>query len=217
MPTQKYRLKDGSVVPGTTTIIGNNLGWSQEPLMRWAWQQGMDGLDYRDSSRKAADAGTLAHAMAEADIKGHEFQAPVETEPGILEKARAAYDAYLSWKEMTKMVLVESEIPYVSEAHRYGGTIDAIASINGKTALVDFKTSNGLYANHIIQVAAYTNLWEENHTAQLEGGVHILRFSKEGGHFHHHYYPRKAIASPWGAFLHLRALQDLRKPLEGMT
>lgn len=217
MPTQKYRLADGTIIPGVTTIIGNNLGWKSGALMYWAWEQGMEGKNFRESTKEAADAGTVAHALAEADIKGLQATIPPGTSEAILAKANSAFEAYRSWKEMTKIELLESESPYVSESHRYGGTIDALGTVNGKRVLVDFKTSNGLYPDHIIQVAAYTYLWEENHGERLDGGIHILRFSKEGGDFHHHFYPRARVDDPFHAFLHLRALSDLKKPIEGMT
>lgn len=217
MPTQQYRLKDGTRIPGTTTVIGGNLGWNKQPLMFWAWQQGKDGLEFRETTQKAADAGTLAHAMAEADIKGSKFKIPEGTEPETLTKAESAYSAYLTWKSMSRLELVESEVPYVSELYRYGGTIDAVGKVNGKMALVDFKTSNGLYSDHLIQVAAYKYLYEGNHDHPLDGGIHILRFSKEGGHFHHHFYPREAMEAPFRAFVNLREIHGLKKSIEGMT
>lgn len=218
MPTRKYRLQDGSVVPGTTTVIGQNLGWGKEALMRWAWGQGKEDIDYRETVKDAATAGTLAHAMAEADIKKVEFVVPALAEPEQLLKARSAFSAYLTWKEMTKLELLESEVPYVSEEHRFGGTLDGIARVGGKAALVDFKTSNGLYPDHILQTSAYLHLWEHNHPGNtLEGGVHILRFSKDRGHFHHHYYPREAMIEVFPTFVHLRQIHAAKKLIEGMT
>ena len=52
MPTGKYEL-DGRLLPGTTTIIGKfkNSG----ALIHWAWKQGMDGIDYRETRDQAGE------------------------------------------------------------------------------------------------------------------------------------------------------------------
>src|SRR5216683_7786479 len=71
MPTPKagYFLKDGSKVPGTTTIIGRFK--DSGGLMFWAFEQGKSGkARLYDDAEKAADIGTCAHAMVEARIKG---------------------------------------------------------------------------------------------------------------------------------------------------
>ena len=55
--------------------------------------------------------------------------------------------------------------------------------------LLDYKTSNGVYSDMLIQLAAYKNLWEENRPdLPITGGCHLLRFAKERGDFAHHYF-----------------------------
>lgn len=217
MPTREYKTSDGVVVPGTTTIIGASLGWNKGPLMYWAWKKGKEGKNFRDDSNSAAEAGTLAHAMAEADIKGLPMPAGWDAETDVAKQARTAFQGYLDWKSMTGLKLLDSEMPYVSDAHRFGGTLDGLAEINGKHALIDFKTSNGTYPDHIIQLAAYKHLWETANEALLDGGIHLLRFGKDGGDFHHSHYVRERMAKPWAAFLNLRALYDLKSVIEKMV
>jgi hypothetical protein len=56
--------------------------------------------------------------------------------------------------------------------------------------LGDFKTSNKVYPEHLAQVAAYREMWNETHpNEQLEPGAHILQFGKDAGDFAHHHYP----------------------------
>jgi hypothetical protein len=51
----------------------------------------------------------------------------------------------------------------VSEVHRFGGTIDAYAEIDGKAYLVDFKTCKAVYPEMATQVAGgYAILMQEN-------------------------------------------------------
>lgn len=228
VPTQPYKLPDGTKVPGTTTVISASLGWNKGALMYWSWQQGKDGKDFRESRQAAADAGTYAHALAEHDIKGGETPTP-PSDADLRAKGEAAFEAYLDWKRSTRLYLVASEVALVATDFKYGGTIDAIGLIDGKLALIDFKTSNHTHPDYIIQVAAYAHLWEffgqpvvnelgENLGTKLDGGIHILRFSKEGGDFHHHKYRRERIVGqPWDAFLSLRHLYDCKKSIEGMV
>jgi hypothetical protein len=72
---------------------------------------------------------------------------------------------------------------------------------------MDLKTSSGIYRDHLIQVAAYRHLWEENTGGKITGGFHILRFSREDGDFSHHFFPE--LDDAWEMFKHLRAAYDL--------
>ena len=53
---QKYPLKDGTDVPGASTIA--KIGEDSSGLIHWAWKLGMEGQDYRKVRDKAADIGT---------------------------------------------------------------------------------------------------------------------------------------------------------------
>lgn len=195
--------------------------------MHWAWKQGQDGKDFREERDKAADAGTIAHALASQDIKGELPSNPDPSIPeSVWESAQAGYAAYKAWKEMTKLELVGSELSYVSEKFRFGGTIDAIAKFGDRTELIDFKHTNGLHPEHVIQVSAYKYLIEhggpfgddfDGPKDALEiSGIHLLRFSKRGD-FHHSYFTAGRMVIPWMAFLNLRALYDVKKEIEDMT
>jgi len=218
LPTPKagYRLKDGSRVPGTTTIIGRFK--DSGGLIHWAWDQGRNGLDYRATRDSAADAGTLGHWLVEqhiAKIAENEIAALFENKIGvekverpIADKAIKAYQSYLGWENQTKLEIVAQEMLLVSEKHRFGGTPDAVGKIDGVLCLVDWKTGNSLYRDHLVQVAAYRALWEESHPDQLlTGGFHICRFSKDFGDFAHHYYDD--LTDAWEQFLLFRRAYEI--------
>lgn len=217
-PRQGYFLKDGAQVPGTTTVIGRFK--DSGALLHWAFSQGKAAQrgeikSLYDKRDEAAEAGTLAHAMVEARIRGEDpnsVLSGIESEQ-IKIQAQAAYKAYLSWESMTKLVIVEQEMQLVSEQHKFGGTPDAIGQINGELCLVDWKTSNGVYQDYLIQLAAYRHLWEEKYPDRpLTGGFHLCRFAKEHGDFAHHFYPN--LDEAWEAFLLMRRLYDLDKQLK---
>lgn len=210
-PKQGYFTASGQRVPGTTTVLGASLGWSKGPLMAWAHRMGLEGKDLYGERDKAADIGTLAHECAEAHIKGLDMPAIPDE---FADKVRSAYDAYLEWRDDSRIVVTDSEVRYVSERYRYGGTLDGVGTKDGKKVLIDFKTSNGTYAEHLIQLAAYAQLEEEVTGEQFERW-HLLRFGKDRGDFHHHSY--RPIPEAWEAFKHLRGLYDLKSVLEKLA
>lgn len=204
MAANVYLNKAGKRVPGVTTIISRFK--ESGGLIHWAWSLGKDGLDYREERQAAADAGTLAHKMVEADIRGYDFDRDAHP-PEQLAKADSAFGAYQEWRNQTKLTPTETEVSLISEAHQFGGTLDAML-VQGRLALGDWKTSNSLYADYLIQLAAYGGLWRENHPDQpLHGGFHLLRFSKSHGDFSHHFYAE--LDEAWEAFKLMRKLYDL--------
>jgi hypothetical protein len=128
-------------------------------------------------------------------------------------QAGSAYSAFEFWCKGTQLEIIDCEVQVISEAHRYGGTLDFIGKLDGKLVLGDFKTSNGVYPEMLCQLAAYAKAYEECTDKKIDGGYHLLRFSKENGDFGHHYYP-SLDDDAWPAFLHLRALYDLHEKLK---
>jgi|SRR5689334_2414676 len=214
MPTQEYHNQAGKRIPGNTTVISTNLGWSKPGLMYWAWQQGKDGKDFRESRDAAADAGTLAHAMIEADIKGRPL--PRVENPDIMSKAEAAYLNFLEWKGMVKFELLTMEVPCVSEGLQFGTTIDVLALVgeNKRRSVVEVKTSNAVYEDMLIQMAAQKCAWDECHPSEPIEEFHLLKLGKEEATFSHHYF--HALPLGLEAFKHLRELHDMKKKLKAL-
>lgn len=209
MATQKggYFLKDKTRVPSVTTVI--NRYKESGGLIHWAWEQGRDGKDYREMRDAAANAGTMAHDAVEAWIKKEIF---MFADDDIGKRAKKAFGAFLDWADQTQLQVTETERPLVSEKHKFGGTLDAMM-VRGKLSLGDWKTSNAIYADYLIQVAAYGILWEENFpTKRIEGGFHLLRFDKEYGDFHHHWWSELETAKR--SFLLMRELYENEKELK---
>ena len=206
MPTQPYILKDGTKVPGTTTIIGRFK--ESGALINWAWKLGLEGKDYRKERDDAASAGTLAHAMVESWIKNSRVEGVLDgIEDGLANKARLAYLSFKEWASQTQLKITHSELPLISEKYRFGGTIDSML-VNGKLSLGDWKSSNAIYHDYLLQLAAYGILWEEHFPDQpITGGYHICRFSKTDADFEHRWFGELEDAKEM--FLHLRAAYEL--------
>lgn len=207
-PAEGYRLADGTRVPGVTTIC--NVAKDSGGLIHWAWQLGIDGKDYRAVRDAAANAGTLAHQAVEAYIRGVPYL--MAGEPEVVQRAQQAFDAFLEWAEQTRLKATHPEVTLVSERYRLGGTFDALL-VSDKRAMGDWKSSDGLYPEMLMQIAAYGKLWEEAHPDEpITGGYHLLRFDKTHGDYTHRYWPELGVA--WEAFLHCRALYDLKAQLK---
>jgi hypothetical protein len=213
MPTIPYKLKDGTKVSGTTTIISQNLGWNKQQLMYWANQMGLDGKNHREVAQKAADAGTIAHAMIEANIKDRPFIKDPKYSQEEIGKAETCLLNFLEWRKMVNLKTLTTEVNLVSEIYGYGATPDLIGVVIDKLSLIDWKSSSGLYPDYLIQLAAYKVAWEENNPDKpLEGGFHLLRIDKETASFHHHHW--NALPEAWEAFQHLLALHNLQKKIK---
>jgi hypothetical protein len=209
MPHVKPVAADGEKLPSVTQTL-NVL--NKPPLVPWAFIQGqlyergeISGLyDKRD---KAGDAGTLAHAMIEHHLKGLPEPSNDGIDTATLDKAEGCFIAYLEWERSHKFTYVESELTLVSEKHRFGGTLD-IGAVVGDLAIVDIKTSKGVYFTMKCQVAAYKELWNENYPDRPVQSCHILQLSPDGG-FAHHYYPN--LSAEWEVFLHALAVHKILK------
>lgn len=211
MPRIEYRNKEGTRLPSVTTIISQNLGWNKRALMHWAWNEGMETRDYRETSGRAADVGTIAHHLVECDLKELPFD-PSPWPETLVAKAEPAFNAWQEWRALVDFKTIASEISLVSEEHQFGGTID-VAAIKNKHCILDLKTSNGVYADHLVQISAYGRLWNENYPGDPKiEGFYLLRLGKHDGSFHYHYWPQ--LDDAWEVFQHLLRLHHFQKQIK---
>jgi hypothetical protein len=213
MPTQIYKDAAGKRLPSVTTIL-KELGWSSGGLMFWAHGIGLQGIDLNDARHKAADAGTVAHEMAACEITGKDPKSALDgVDPATAAAAAASFESYLSFRRMSRLELVASEVAMVSEKYRVGGTLDAIAMFDGGAGILDFKSAKELYGDHVVQVSAYWKLWEEANPDLPLSHFHVLRWSPDGG-FNHHTLSRAQMDAGWEVFQHARAIYDLKKKVK---
>ena len=212
---QRYRLKPtkefprGEIVPGVTTIISNQLAWNKNALIAWARREALAGKDPNKIRDEAADSGTCTHYLIECHIKGIEPDLKDFTQAQI-DKAETGFLGFLDWEKDNKLDYEKIEYGVVNSVYRYGGTIDMIAKKNGSIWLLDLKTSKGIYAEHKIQVAAYSKALT-NQDDIIPDEHHILQISKETGAFQHHKLSDRDIENGWQVFCLCRHLYDLQK------
>jgi len=206
---QRYRLADGTIVPGVTTIVGL---LNKPHLVAWANRMGLQGIDTTAYTAAAAGAGTCAHEMIQAMVGGPEVDFSKYTGEEI-EAAQNAADKFREWLQNHDMQthLIEEQI--VSERYRVGGTIDWYGELDGKMTLVDIKTSGNIYAEHVIQVAAYARMLQDEDYPVEE--VRILRFSREDDGDHRDMcVSDRLLEAGFDIFLRLREVYDLQKEIK---
>jgi len=212
---QRYYVGEGDNkirVPGVTTVI-DVLGFNKQVLIGWTRKMCLQGEDPRAITDKACDIGTITHLLVENRIKKVTTDL-TEYAPADVETANNGYNAFIEWELENKPEYLHSELQVVHGGFRYGGTIDLIARLNGKLELIDFKTSGGVYKEHIIQVAAYRHAFEDDRRdLDMIEGCRILRVDKKTGDFEERKLSSKSIETGWEVFKHARALYDLQKKL----
>lgn len=212
MAAKIYKDASGKRLPSVTTIIGRFK--DSGALLYWANTAGLDGKTLDQARIPAAAAGTMAHSLVEAHLNKRPLP-DLDGDPDIIANARRAFDAYLTWSEMSRLEVRHTEVSLASAAHRFGGTLDAIGTMQGSNglSLIDWKSSNSIYADYLYQMAAYKILWEENYPEHpITGGFHLCRFAKEAGDYAHHHFP--SLDHETETFLHMRKLYDMVKQTE---
>lgn len=170
--------------PGCTTITGIKdkskalEGWNQQIVADFLLKLLAEGrvLDHELALEAAvqneilktgaADIGKEAHEYCEAFIKHELGVKGFEHLPDMPERQEAitGVNAFLDWWGGNKIEPIVSEqvVYWRGKLHKddeeeveFIGTLDLDAKVNGKRAIVDFKTSNGLYNGVRLQTRGY--------------------------------------------------------------
>jgi hypothetical protein len=182
-------------------------------LIRWAYNQGAQGVPLEDARDKAATAGALAHDLIEAGLCAREAPALDGYDEEAIGRARNAHAQFHRWHAGSQIEIVETEVPLVSEAHRFGGTFDALGKIDIAHVLVDWKSSNGVYPEYIAQLGGYSILLRECRGIVL-AEAHLCRFDKDAETFAHHSWGRSVLDVAERAFLLMAELYALDRDMK---
>jgi hypothetical protein len=100
-------------------------------------------------SLKSAEEGTLIHETVEGILLGKNPEIPLSVKPAIV-----SFLKYFEGRNVqVTPELVERRVVHYD--HRYAGTVDALALIDGKFGVLDIKTSQAIYRDYHLQTAAY--------------------------------------------------------------
>jgi hypothetical protein len=190
---------------------GEELWLTQEEIDRIA-----DGVKsaHRKVSKAARDIGSEAHDWIASCIaaQAEGGDAPVLPENPAVKNCCVAAKNWLA--EVGLRPIAIEEIVY-SRKHKYLGCMDAaggLVEIRGRKAVIDWKSSKGLYNEYRFQLAAYRNAYEE--MTGLSGfDRYVVRLGKNDGSFEPFLLPDEDYEGDLAAFLGLipvaRRLKEL--------
>jgi len=147
---------------------------SSSVLLDKSWIQNLlkDAKKRPDKIKEqAADLGTQAHAFIDLIIHGN---AP-ETVP---EEIAGPIQSFRDWWMKSGIELVMGDTKVASLLYGYGGSLDALGWRNEKFVILDWKTSNNVYTEYALQVAAYAQAFYETYGVSCAEAV-IVRFGKK--------------------------------------
>lgn len=153
------KLKDGTRVPGSTTIVG----LLDKPfLVPWANKLGKQGIDVTEYVNKTAKQGTIIHSIIESHNTKTEVDLSEYTDDEINIATDIFYKHYMEWEKLHTVEPLNSEMSLVSEEYKFGGIVDFYCILDGVYTVIDFKTSKQISKEHILQVSSYVQLLKEN-------------------------------------------------------
>ena len=233
-----YKNKSGKRLKSVTTLINAHLGWSKGALIGWTRKHCLKGDDSMAIMKEAGRVGTLAHKMIEQFIKGGVVNLDNYSASEI-SKAKTAYYGYYQWFKDNDVKFLETEMKLVSEKYGYGGTFDAVGIIGSglseKLVILDWKTSNAVYDEFLVQLAAYRQLWlehiDQKYTVEntpaakdnpqvlelrkkmwkIKGAILLKLDKEEKGVYEAHHYKIKDLNWGWKVFKLILKLQELKK------
>lgn len=159
-----YPFDDVTYFPSVTTILEvypKGFGFNQ-----WLKDVGNNASEIVD---RAKMSGSRVHNACDLLAKGHEIT--------WMNAAGESLYSLEEWKmilnfkkfiETSEAKIVMNERSMINKQDRYGGTIDLLCTIAGKTWLIDIKTSNYIHTTHELQLAAYTMMVESNEIASID-------------------------------------------------
>lgn len=208
---QQYRLKNGCLVAGVTTITGQ---LAKPQLVHWAYNLAVDGVKYWEVTNEAKNIGTIAHYLTECKLKDilPDNSRLKDYTQNEIDTAKLSYDNFLDWFKTHKIRVLHIEVKLISEKYKYGGTIDFVAEIDDILSLVDIKSGNGIYPEMKMQVSAYKQLYEENYNKKIEK-VYIIHIPHiKDKNFVEYRYDN--LSKDFWCFYHLLKYYQLKKDIK---
>lgn len=203
----RYKLADGTKVPGVTTVLGI---LNKPALVKWANNLGLRGIDSTKYRDEMADIGTLAHQMIVDYFNKTETDTADYSENQI-KLAENCLLSFWAWEKGHKIEVIMAEVPLVSAEYGFGGTIDCYCTLDNQLTLLDFKTGKAIYPEMLYQLAAYKHLLRKNSNRVEQ--CRILRIGRDADEG----FEERLITNMsdyWEVFKHCLAIYNLQKEIK---
>lgn len=176
---------------------------------------------HKEKLEDAGAVGHMAHAWIENQIKaaiaaggqGIVGKLPVLDLLPPEERAANCCLAAIDWMAKHNVRWICTERKVYSRMYRYAGTTDGLCTVDSCTdpyccnepftdrlSLADWKSANGLYAEFLLQSAAYESAYEEEHGVDIVDRW-IIRLGKEDAEFEPWHLTQEDFEDDFGAFL----------------
>lgn len=153
-----YKSESGNYIPSVTTIL-DAFPKSAE-YFAWIKKYGEDADTIRD---EAGRRGSTVHELTELYDSGEEVSFINDYGfPKFKMLEWAMFERYVEFTETFNPQVNMIEVHMIDEILGFAGTIDRIIHINGKSMLMDIKTSGSIYPSYWLQLAAYFELLKCN-------------------------------------------------------
>lgn len=196
--TQAYYLTSGERVPSVTTVLGM---LDKGGLLKWYADRGWDAANAERD--RAAKFGTSVHKTCERIAKGEQTYRQTG-ELDVQDDERPFAERFLGWLQDHVSKVLYCERVVISETHRYGGTLDLAAVVDGVPTLVDLKTSKATDEPHLEwrgQTAAYAFGLYETTGVLCQRRLVVQLPSNKPGELLLHWLPENAMRRDFEAFL----------------
>ncbi len=120
-----------------------------KPALYWFYGEAPSYKAAKAITENSAKEGTLVHEVVEKLMVGETPEIPAAIAPAV----RGFQEFFATNKIDIKPEHVEKRIFHPT--HRYAGTIDTMATIDGKFGVLDIKTSQAIYRDYNLQTSAY--------------------------------------------------------------
>lgn len=162
-----YITPDGRRFPSITTVLGI---LSQDAIAEWRARVGEE--EANRVGQKAANRGTLVHAIIEKYLKNEDTTDFLPFVKQSLENLRPILDSRIG-------KIFGLETPLYSTHLRVAGRCDCVAEFDGVPSIVDFKTSRRVkkkedISNYFAQMSGYAVMWEERTGMPITNTVVIM-------------------------------------------
>jgi len=146
-----YYVGDNEWYPRVTKIVEIK---AKPALYRYYARLGSFELGEKVKEQSASE-GTLVHNAVEALLQGEKPFIPPDIEPAV--------KAFAAFRDQNEIQANPDFIEYriAHPDYRYAGTLDAIATINGRVGILDIKTSQSIYRDYNLQTSAYFAVMKE--------------------------------------------------------
>jgi len=135
----------GRWYPRVTKIIDIK----SKPALYYFYGEAASYKAAKEITENSAKEGTLIHEIVEKMMVGENPEIPEAIAPAI----KGFKDFFESRNIIVEKEFVEKRIFHPQ--HRYAGTIDTLALIDGKFGVLDIKTSQAIYRDFNLQTSAY--------------------------------------------------------------